>query len=213
MDVRPGSPTRRLPAAVLAVGLALGAVACGTSGRELRTPDPNVPSPTRATDAPRGTAAPSAPQGANNGVFSLLTNAWSAADSSIPRQYTCDGAGQSPDLTWSSIPTGTTELALVVVDPDAGGYVHWVVTGIPAKAGSVGRGVTPAGGTERLNSAGKPGWTPPCPPKGSSHTYDFRLYALSAPADVRADTPAADAVDKLDAAAAKTAVLTGSYDR
>ena len=41
---------------------------------------------------------------------------------------------------WSAPPAGTVELALLVTDDDAGGFVHWAVAGIPAAAGEVGRG-------------------------------------------------------------------------
>src|SRR5262245_23749310 len=47
----------------------------------------------------------------------------------IPVQFSCKGANVAPPLTWSA-PTGAGELALVVDDPDAAGYIHWIVTGI-----------------------------------------------------------------------------------
>lgn len=213
MDRRANRTSRRSLAATLAIILGMLAAACGTSGQDLREPDPNLPSPTRATEAPRGTGAASKPQGAPNGVFSLLTNAWSASDSAIPRQYSCDGAGVSPDLSWSNVPAGTAELALVVIDPDADDFVHWIVTGIPPREGSVDRDAVPAGGTERRNSAGQSDWTPPCPPKGSLHRYDFKLLALPNAPDIADDTPPAELVDQLEQAATRTAVLSGTFER
>ena len=53
----------------------------------------------------------------------------------IPRQHTCDGEDASPDLTWTGAPDGTRALALVVTDPDARGFVHWIaydLTGTPS---------------------------------------------------------------------------------
>ena len=57
----------------------------------------------------------------------------------IPRRYTCDGAGTSPPLRWTAPPAPTVRLRLTVVDPDAPGghFVHWQATRIPARAGSV----------------------------------------------------------------------------
>ena len=43
----------------------------------------------------------------------------------------------SPPLTWSNVPAGTREFALVLEDPDAGNpppFVHWVIYNIPATA-------------------------------------------------------------------------------
>ena len=40
-------------------------------------------------------------------------------------------------------------------------------------------GQFPAGTKNGKNSAGKNGWTPPCPPEGDdAHTYRFALYAI-----------------------------------
>jgi Raf kinase inhibitor-like YbhB/YbcL family protein len=51
----------------------------------------------------------------------------------IPKQYTGDGADQSPALHWSEPPTGTKSLALICDDPDAprGTWVHWVLFNLP----------------------------------------------------------------------------------
>jgi Raf kinase inhibitor-like YbhB/YbcL family protein len=204
---------RMLVMLALAAMVAVVVASCGTSGRELREPDPNLVSPTRPTEAPRGTGAASPPPSAAPGVFALLTNAWSAGDTQIPKQYTCDGDDISPDLTWSSVPAGTTELALVVTDPDADGFVHWVVTGMPAAAGSAQRGSAPAGGTELTNSNGTNGWFGPCPPKGSSHTYDFSLLALDKTVTIDPGTDPKAAVEQLRTAASSVAVLSGSYQR
>ena len=75
-------------------------------------------------------------------------------------------------------PRGAAELALIVVDPDAGGFVHWTTYALPPEHAArwAPRGL-PAGAREGENSAGKAGWTPPCPPSGNHH-YEFRLYWL-----------------------------------
>ena len=49
----------------------------------------------------------------------------------------------------------------------------------PPAAGSRPSGQFPAGTKNGQNSAGKNGWTPPCPPEGDdAHTYRFALYAI-----------------------------------
>ena len=49
----------------------------------------------------------------------------------IPARYTCRGEDVSPPLLWTGVPSGTVELAVVVRDVDAEGFVHWVVAGLP----------------------------------------------------------------------------------
>jgi Raf kinase inhibitor-like YbhB/YbcL family protein len=98
---------------------------------------------------------------------------------SIPRDYSCDGAGQSPALHWGDPPPGTKSFALVVDDPDApsGTFRHWGVYDIPASARSIAGGQHV--GTEVDNDKGTKGYTGPCPPKGHGpHHYHFKLFAL-----------------------------------
>ena len=103
-------------------------------------------------------------------------------NSEIPVDYTCDGDGKSPPLEWSDPPDGTKSFALIVDDPDAPDpkapkrtYIHWVVYDIPASATSVDGDAKRDG----VNDAQRPGYTPPCPPRGR-HRYFFKLYALDA---------------------------------
>ncbi|HEX8794578.1 MAG TPA: YbhB/YbcL family Raf kinase inhibitor-like protein [Polyangiaceae bacterium] len=113
-----------------------------------------------------------------------LTSADFTNDQAIPAQFSCEGPGLSPSLSWSNVPSGTQSLALVVRDPDApgGNFVHWVlyeippnVTGLPRGAAS--QGALPQGAQQGMNGKNDPGWTPPCPPSGTHH-YHFELYAL-----------------------------------
>src|SRR5256885_10218640 len=97
----------------------------------------------------------------------------------IPTQYTCDGADQTPALSWGDPPAGTKSFALVIDDPDApsGTFRHWGVYDIPASTRSIAAGQKV--GTEVSNDMGKPGYTGPCPPPGHGvHHYHFKLFAL-----------------------------------
>ena len=107
-------------------------------------------------------------------------------------RFTCDGEDRSPLLIWSAPPAGTVELALLVTDDDAGGFVHWAVAGIPPTAGEVGEGAQITGAIEGRNDFGDPGWSGPCPPAGAPHTYRFTLYALSQQAELPEDFTGAD---------------------
>jgi Raf kinase inhibitor-like YbhB/YbcL family protein len=103
----------------------------------------------------------------------------------IPTRFTCDGQDVSPKLVWTGVPEGAQELALALDDPDAPGgtFTHWLVWGIdPTSTTLAGAGSAPEG----RNDFGKNGYGGPCPPRGQTHHYVFRLLAL----DARVDLPA-----------------------
>lgn len=106
-----------------------------------------------------------------------------AYGSHIPQRFTCDGAGISPPLQWSGVPRGAKSLVFVLRDPDApsGNFVHWLLYDIPADTSRLqenanGKGL-PQGTRVGVNSAGRAGYHPPCPPSGT-HRYVHELYAL-----------------------------------
>lgn len=138
-----------------------------------------------AAPAPAATAVPSLATG--TALDLSLTSPAFANNATIPTEYTCEGAGKSPELAWSGELAAAKSFALVLDDPDAprsGGYTHWVLYGLPAGTASLPAsaspgGRLPAGAKEGKNSAGKEGYTPPRPPKGNQpHHYTFTLYAL-----------------------------------
>lgn len=113
-----------------------------------------------------------------------ITSAAFAQDQPIPSEYSCDGKGQSPPLTWSGAPEGTRSFALIMDDPDAplGTFVHWVIYDIPASSTGLPQGTAhdsklQDGSLQGPNTTGRAGYTPPCPP-GGTHRYFFKLYAL-----------------------------------
>jgi Raf kinase inhibitor-like YbhB/YbcL family protein len=133
----------------------------------------------------------------------------------IPTQFTCDGANQSPALSWGDPPAGTKSFALVIDDPDApsGTFRHWGVFDIPATARTIGRGQHI--GTEVTNDFGKLGYGGPCPPKGHGpHHYHFKLFALDVD---KLDVGAGAKVVDVENAARKHAIaqgeLIGTYER
>ena len=113
------------------------------------------------------------------------------ANKPIPAEYTCDGADQSPPLSWNKLPYGTQTVALVVDDPDAPGgtWVHWVVYNLPTSIRELPPGIhavseLPNGGRQGTNSFKRIGYGGPCPPQGTRHRYFFRLYALDTALDL-----------------------------
>ena len=107
----------------------------------------------------------------------------------IPVRNTCAGEDVAPALSWSGVPDGAVELALVVIDDDADGFVHWVLTGFDPAIRSLLEGQVPDGARQWSNTFGAPRWNGPCPPAGSPHTYRFVLYALNQQLEVADDTP------------------------
>jgi Raf kinase inhibitor-like YbhB/YbcL family protein len=96
----------------------------------------------------------------------------------IPREYTCRGAGVSPPIYWSGAPQRTRSLALVMDDSAAPitPYVYWVVFNI-SPAADIQAGRIPQGASVAENSKGVAGYTPPCP--AAPHEYRFTVYALN----------------------------------
>jgi Raf kinase inhibitor-like YbhB/YbcL family protein len=135
----------------------------------------------------------------------------------IPRQFTCDGGGARPSLSWAGVPSDAVEVAVLVGDPDAPGgtFVHWTVWNLPhSSRGSVSSGALPAGAVEGANSAGSTGWTPPCPPKGDPpHHYIFGVYALRKRVMLTAGESPAKVVPAVRAVAIATGSLTARYGR
>ena len=120
----------------------------------------------------------------------------------IPKKFTEDGANTSPALSWTGVPSGTVELALIVDDPDAPRpqpWVHWVLCKIPLTTSGLPESVprdaalaSLGGAVQGRNTWGRTGYDGPAPPKGHGvHHYHFKLYALdaalNAPAGIEKD--------------------------
>jgi Raf kinase inhibitor-like YbhB/YbcL family protein len=188
-----------MPLTRTSVGLILSALlaACGPSGNR---------------SAPIGDAtAEPAPM--------KLTSADFTPGQTIPDEYTCSGANNSPQLAWSDPPAGTKSFALVVEDPDAPGGIfrHWGAYDIPADqrelAAGAGNG-TAAGLTQTTNDFGKAGYGGPCPPPGDDpHHYAFRVLALDVEHLSGAPAHAAGIVDAIDGHVLASSDLVGLYGR
>jgi Raf kinase inhibitor-like YbhB/YbcL family protein len=114
----------------------------------------------------------------------VFTTSSFRAGGDIPARFTCEGADDSPALSWKDPPDGTRSFALVMDDPDApgGDFVHWVIYDLPASTHSLPEGVVrdpeAEGGHQGINGFGRTGYSGPCPPPGRPHRYFIRLWAL-----------------------------------
>lgn len=97
----------------------------------------------------------------------------------IPAKYTCSGENLLPALNWSNVPKDTKSFAIIMDDPDANDWVHWVIYDIPVNVTRLTEGskAEKVKAVDGLNSWDTKGYSGPCPPDGS-HTYLFKIYAL-----------------------------------
>lgn len=97
-------------------------------------------------------------------------------------EYSCDGPGSSPALSWSGAPSGTREFALLMTTLPGDGTTkyNWVLWGLSANRSSLNRdsfGVGTAGvGSDGPAAA----YQPPCSQGPGAKVYTLTLYALSA---------------------------------
>jgi Raf kinase inhibitor-like YbhB/YbcL family protein len=146
--------------------------------------------------------------------FSLSSTAFTDGGP-IPKRFTCDGEDVSPDLTWSGAPDGTQALALIVTDPDARDFVHWLVydmTGTPSGGLPVAVSSSPDAPPQGTNAFGRPGYGGPCPPSGVHH-YRFALYALDQPLELTGAPRIGELQAAMSGHVTGEASITGTYHR
>ena len=172
--------------AVAFLGLLTPLVLAGCSSGDKKADSGGKADQQKGSDTSR---QPNDSQSSNAGAMVLTSTAF-AEGQPVPPRHTADGEDLSPPLTWSAVPEGTKELALICDDPDAPGgtWVHWVIYGIPADAKGLPEGVArderppqPAGAVQGKNTwpdGENIGYRGPAPPKGGPHRYFFKLYAL-----------------------------------
>ena len=193
------------PTVALGVLLLVGVACSSQDGRSLPPPDPAITTTTSV--APE--IGP--PVGAID-AFLLQSTAFPDGGP-IPEKLTCVGEDVSPDLSWTGTPAEALELAIVVRDRNAAGFVHWVVTGIDPIVQGLGEGGIPEGAVEHANDTGTVGWAGPCPPAGSGvHVYEIILHALDARTDIPPGTSPEQAATLIESSSSQRAVLTGTVD-
>ena len=156
----------------------------------------------------------------------IVTSSAFANQGTIPQSYSAYGDNQSIDLSWSNLPAGTVELALICDDPIVGRptpFVHWVVYNIPASAiglpASMSSDVLPAlpgldGLTNGLNDTSNPGYFGPRPPlDGKLHEYHIRVYALDANLDLAEGLNKNELLEAMEGHVLATGLLMGHYQR
>lgn len=118
-----------------------------------------------------------------NQPFMTLTSSAFKDGERIPVKYTCDGPDVSPPLDWTQAPNQTKTFVLILEDPNANGFTHWVIFNIPATLTALQENIPGTGNLpnssiiQGMNDFGAVGYNGPCPPSGTHH-YVFHLYGL-----------------------------------
>lgn len=136
------------------------------------------------------------------------------------KDFTCEGADSSPQLTWTEVPPSTQSIAIVTEDLDAeeGVFAHWLMWGLPPDTMELVGGLSkssdiPTGSVEGTNGYGITGWKGPCPPPriimfgGSqtaqntgtaTHRYVLSVYALDTQVSLRSNAIRDEVLRALD---------------
>jgi len=145
----------------------------------------------------------------------------------VPLANSAYGDNVSPQLSWSDLPEGTVQLALVMDDPVVPmpqPFVHWVAYNIPASASGLPENMTKdavvtgipglEGMINGLSGVGRPGYFGPRPPvNGHLHAYHFRVYAIDADLDLAEGLNKDELLAAIDGHVLATGMLMGHYER
>ena len=145
----------------------------------------------------------------------------------VPLKYTAYGDNISPQLSWSDLPAGTVQLALVMDDPIVPmpqPFVHWVAYNIPANASGLPEQLSKevqvtdvpelAGMINGLNGVRQVGYFGPRPPvDGKLHAYHFRVYALDAELNLPEGLNKQTLLDAIEGHVLGTGMLMGHYEQ
>jgi Raf kinase inhibitor-like YbhB/YbcL family protein len=143
----------------------------------------------------------------------------------MPKKYTVDGENVSPPLKWSGFPKETKEFALIMDDPDARGFVHWVIYNIPAEVTELPENLPSGKGNETLTKPvtamqGKNffreyiGYKGPAAGKGGGvHRYHFRIFALDKKLDLKPGATKKELEEAMNGHIIAKGVLVGNNER
>jgi hypothetical protein len=157
----------------------------------------------------------------NDGERALILSSQAFYDGGeIPIKYTCQGQNISPPLAWGQSPSGTRSFVLIIEDLDApiGAFTHWVLFNIPSDTIELPEAITAqaqlnSGALQGKNDFGEIGYGVPCPPSGRPHRYQFSLYALDQPLNMKAGAAKKQVLDAMQGHIVTKSSLTGTFQR
>jgi len=148
-----------------------------------------------------------------NDMITITSNAFQF-NGQIPEQYSCDGAGVNPPLTFGNVPENTKSLALIIDDPDAPGgtFTHWLVFNINPQVAGVSENSPPSDGLFGRTSAGGTEYVAACPPSGTHH-YHFKVFALDTKLDLQSGATRKEFESAISGHVIDQGELIGLYQR
>jgi len=140
----------------------------------------------------------------------------------LPDTYAREHRNLSPPLKWSGVPEQAVALALICDDPDApmGTWTHWLLWGLSPDRTELPEGVEASqilsdldGARQSTNDSGDIGYGGPRPPRGETHRYFFRLYALREALALRPGAKASEVHAALEVKVITRAETMATYSR
>ena len=124
--------------------------------------------------------------------------------SEIPKKFGYKHENEQPNVEFSSVPTETKTLAIIMDDPDAMKavgkvWVHWLLYSDSLDYV-----------TEGKNDFGEIGYGGPAPPDGQ-HTYIFKGYALDTVLDLKEGYSKQELENAMEGHILAEAKLTGTF--
>lgn len=163
-------------------------------GREMREPAPDQVQTIEVATTPPTTVP-----------FFTASGPW-PEDGEIDPAFTCAGAGGSPAVTVTNVPTDVVSLGLVLVDSTSGNAVHWAVANLAPGDPLVPAGAAPDGAVVATNDFGAAGYEPPCAAAGTRHEYLLMVYSFDQVLELPADATSDDLTAAFEAAALDVAM-------
>ena len=179
--------------------------------------------PTQPTMIKKSLPQPPTQPGEGEGETAMeITSEAFAQGERLPDKYAREHQDLSPPLKWSGVPEQAVALALICDDPDApvGTWTHWLLWGLSPDRTELPEGVEAAqtlpeldGAKQGTNDFGDIGYGGPQPPRGTTHRYFFRLYALSEPLALRPGAKASEVHAALEGKVLAKAEIMATYSR
>ena len=150
--------------------------------------------------------------------LTLTSTSWQDGGE-IPVKYAQAGMSVSPGLSWTNVPMGTVEFALIMNDPEpvqrgsaTADILHWLVAKIPATTTSIAEGAGNAGGQLPSGSRVVQAYRGPgAPAAGPAHHYTLTLYALNAPLELAENASRADVMAAMEGKVVARGIFNGRY--
>ena len=141
----------------------------------------------------------------------------------MPKDYTCDGAGKSPALSFSGVPSNAKSLAVLMDtipgplrpgEVDIGNHFYLIIYDIPVTTSTIPAGATNIGTLGQNFQGKKLGYTPPCSQGSGLKEYTITAFALTeklelAPAQVTESV----LLKSIEGKVISKATLIGKYQR